>query len=184
MRKGLTRKGHATNKGYIIYCVVIVIAIIVGYYYKNGGNSPASAVEGKIFAYQMLMRPVNNKYVTTGYIAFGDEKDGFGSLHYLSESKKEITRLNNDRKISSDLSEASKSNLLFWDTEDNGATLTWPNGLAFPTAQDDPIMPNFSITVNKVSGIFKKTISGTGHSGGENSSNFKLRLVEVGRIKR
>ncbi|MFD1485998.1 zinc-ribbon domain-containing protein [Lacticaseibacillus baoqingensis] len=171
------------SKKYITYSIIPLFVIIGLIWYKTSSTDVANAVEGKIFAYQMLMRPVNNKYVTTGYIAFGDKKDDFGSLHYLSESKNEIKKLNNEKTISSDVSEASKSNLLFWDTENNGSTLTWPNGLAFPTAQENPIMPNISITVNKVSGIFRKTLSGTGHSGGENSRNFKVRLVEIGRIK-
>lgn len=168
------------SKKYIIYSIIPLFVIIGFIWYKTNSTDVANAVEGKIFAYQMQM---NDKYVTTGYIAFGNERDSFGSLHYLGESKNEIKKLNNEKTISSDVSEASKSNLLFWDTEDNGSTLTWPNGLAFPTAQDDPIMPNISITVNKVSGIFIKTLSGMGHSGGENSRNFKVRLVEIGRIK-
>ncbi|WP_407892516.1 hypothetical protein [Lacticaseibacillus sp. N501-2] len=165
---------------FIIQCLIVVITLLVGYHYTHSGVQVRKVVEGKIFEYQVK---VSDKYRTIGYIAFGTDKENDGSLLY--EKKTAVEEANKSGDLANQIYNASENYTLYWTTNPEESVLQWPRGLALHTALDDPFYPQLSVSVTKVSGIFRKTIIGKSAftSFLDASGTNEVRLIEVGKVK-
>lgn len=172
------------SKGYIIFSAIIVLAVVGWYYHTvntSGQNKLDTVLQGKIFEYQVK---VKNKFRPSFYIAFGTDKEEEGSLIYPNK-KTALENINNNGELANQLHVASENHDFSWSTNVEGTVIEWSSGAALYGSLDDPMYPRFSISVDKISGIFKKTITGTSaftsFFGTEGTS--EVRLVQVGKVK-
>ena len=166
------------------FLFIIGIAVIMGLLWvKSAGDNPSYVVPGKIFEVQSAggVGPAN--HMSIGYIAFGSRQDNFGCLYILA-SRKDEEKMNDSGELSEKLHVAG-----VWTNRDNGSIIECPYGLQLAQAMDDPdaFYPELSMSVYKVSGIFKKTLEVkrkfTSFLQPDKESSDNVKLVEVGTIK-
>lgn len=165
---------------------IIGIAVIMGLFWvKGGGDNPSNIVPGKIFEIQTYGGIGNEDHVSIGYYAFGSKQQDSGCV-YLGPSKEDLEQMNNNGKLAAKIVRAAHAGSV-WTNREGGNLIECPYGIAGVSVTDDPIFPKFSLSISKVSGIFKKTLEVehkvTSSTDPDDIRSDKQRLIEVGTIK-